>query len=210
MKINSTILLLLISLSAFAQFPAPTNFSLQGQYIELGQSSFCLGSHPVTGPSNCSSYSWEAPTETTTATLDHYNVYSKYESVVKLSFSETSTSHWSQAAPLGDFWVTAVYTNPTGESLPSNVAIGWTALPTENKLIKSTTENIIFNYSEQTLKIRTDKTMLKLNLINSNGRVVKCIQNNSKSISISELPKGFYIVEVYCENADILRQKIVK
>ena len=52
--------------------------------------------------------------------------------------------------------------------------------------------------------------IIKMNLINSNGRIIKCIENPSKKTNISDLPKGFYIVEVYCENTDVLRQKIIK
>ena len=210
MKRNSTIIFLLISLSAFAQFPAPKNFSLEGQYVLLGNCDFCLGSHTLCGPAYCSAFSWQAPIETTTATLDHYNIYCKYDNQIRLSSTETGISHWSQGAPVGDFWVTAVYTNPAGESLPSNVVVGWSELPTSNSQIQSIMEKVVYNNIEQTLKINTNKKTTKMNLINSNGRILKCIQNPSEITSISELPKGFYIVEVYCESSDVLRQKIIK
>jgi len=210
MKRNSTILFLLISLSAFAQFPAPTNFSLQGYYVELDKCEFCLGPHYLCGPTFCSAFTWQAPTATTTATLDHYNIYGKDNNQIRFSETETGVSHWSEAAPMGEFWVTAVYSNPTGESLPSNVIIGWSALPTSNNLVQSITKNIIYSNIEQTVTVNSNKTVIKINLINANGRIIKSIQNPSKTTSISELPKGFYIVEVYCENNDILRQKIIK
>ena len=174
MKRNSTILFLLFSLSTFAQFPAPTNFTLQGKYVVMGNCEFCLSLNDVCGPSSCSTYSWQAPTGTTTATLDHYVIYGK-DGSNKITFSQavTSTSYWSQTGPVGSFYVTAVYTNPTGESLPSNIAEGWSSTPTENKLILSAKQNVTLNYNEQTLTINTDRTLIKMNLINSNGRVIK-------------------------------------
>jgi hypothetical protein len=211
MKRNSTILFLLISLNALAQFPAPTNFSLQGHYVELDRCEHCIVYyHDLCGPTYCSSFSWQAPTETTTATFDHYNIYGKYENQIVFSATETTISHWAQIPPLGDFWVTAVYTNPSGESLPSNVVTGWEVLPTSNSKVQSIIENIIFSSIEQTLMVNSNKTIMKMNLINSNGRLIKCIQNPSRITNISELPKGFYIVEVYCKNTDVLRQKIIK
>jgi hypothetical protein len=211
MKRNSTILFLFISLSTLAQFPAPTNFSLQGHYVELDKCEPCLVYyHDLCGPTYCSAFSWQAPTETTTATFDHYKIYGKYNNQIVFSETEITISHWAQTAPLGDFWVTAVYTNPAGESLPSNIVTGWEALPTSNNKVQSIKENIIFSSIEQTLMVNSNKTILKMNLINSNGRIIKCIQNPSKITNIRELPRGFYIVEVYCESTDVLRQKIIK
>lgn len=210
MKKNFAILFLLISLSTLAQFPTPTGFTLQGQYVLIGHCEFCLGPHSVCGPTYCTEFSWQAPTEITTATLDHYNIYRNYNNQITLSFSVTSTTHWVEIAPQGDFWVTAVYTNPQGESLPSNIYKGWINLPVSTKQVQSTNENIIFNYTEQTLTINSDKICVKMNLINSNGNIIKCIQSPSKTTNISALPKGFYIVEIYCENTDVQRQKIIK
>ena len=96
MKRDFTIFFLLISLSALAQFPSPTNFSLQGQYIELDQCMPCLSTfpfHDLCGPTYCSSFSWQAPTETTTATFDHYNIYGKYENQIVFSATKTTISH---------------------------------------------------------------------------------------------------------------------
>lgn len=173
---------------------------------------FCLSSKTLCGPNYCSTYSWQAPSETTTATLDHYVIYGK-DNLNNITFSQTvtgATSFWSNSGIVGSFYVTAVYTNPSGESLPSNVEIGWPGYPTENKVVLSEKENIIYDNSEQTLTIKTKKTIVKMNLINSNGRMIKCIQNPMNTTNISELPKGFYIVEIYCENTDVLRQKIFK
>lgn len=212
MKKNSTILFLLISLSTFAQFPAPTNFTLDGKYVLMGNCEFCLSSTTICGPSSCSTYSWQAPSGTTTATLDHYVIYGKDYSN-NITFNKTvtgATSYWSNTGIVGNFYVTAVYTNPAGESLPSNIVVGWPGYPTENRLVQSAKENIILNYSEQILTINTEKTIIKINLISSNGRVLKCIQSPSKTNNISALPKGFYIVEIYCENTDVQRQKIIK
>lgn len=213
MKRNSTILFSLISLNAFAQFPSPTNFSLQGQYIELDRCELCLSSsplHDLCGPTYCTAFSWQAPTETTAATLDHYNIYGKYDNQIVFSATEVTLYHWVQIPPQGDFWVTAVYSNPIGESLPSNVVTGWTELPTSNSKIQSIKEDIVFSKSEQTLTINSTKTIVKMNLIDSNGRIIKCFQNPSKKIYISEVPRGFYIIEAYCEKIVVLRQKIIK
>ena len=211
MKISSIILFLLISLSALAQFPAPTNFSLQGHYVELDRCEPCIVYyHDLCGPTYCSLFSWESPVGATTATLDHYNIYGKNDNQITYSATETLNSHWEQIPPMGEFWVTAVYTNPSGESLPSNVVKGWDALPTSDSKIQTEKENIIFNSFEQTLIINSNKTIIKINLINSNGQIVKCIYEATKNTNISEVPKGFYIVEVYYESPEILRQKILK
>jgi len=210
MRKSFAILFLFVSLSIVAQFPAPINFYLEGKYILLDECDDCLIMHLLCGPAYCSLFSWQPPTETTTATFDHYNVYGKYNNEINFSATETTNSHWAQIPPMGEFWVTAVYTNPAGESLPSNRVTGWSALPTSNSQVQQEKENIIFNISEQTLVINTNKTIIKINLIDTNGRITKCIQGSSKNISVSELPKGFYIIGVYFENSDVLRQKIIK
>ena len=210
MKTKLTFFLLIFVQFTFAQFPAPTNFSLQGKYILLGECDDCLIMHLLCGPTYCSLFSWQQPTETTTATFEHYNVYGKYDNKITFLESETKLSHWAQIPPQGDFWVTAVYSNPAGESLPSNVAVGWDDLPTSNKMIETVKDNILFSKNTQNLTISSNKILVKMNLINSNGKIISCILNPSKNINISELPRGFYIVEIYCENSEIIRKKIIK
>ena len=210
MKTKAIILCLFISLNALAQFPAPTGFTLQGQYVLLGYCEFCLGPHSVCGPTYCSEFSWQAPTETTTTTLDHYNIYRNFYNEITLLFSVTSNTHWAEIAPQGDFWVTAVYTNPAGESLPSNIYKGWVYLPVSTNQVKTSNDNINYNQYDETLTLNSCNTVFKLNLINSNGSIIKSIQNPAKSTQISELPKGFYIVEVYLDNNKVIRQKIIK
>jgi hypothetical protein len=126
-KVLSINLLLLISLNAFAQFPVPTDFQFNYTYIMIEQSGFCEG-QVVGGPTYCSTFSWNAPdTAGLTTQLEFYRIYYQMyfmqDSTPIIIAEVNETFHNMEIGILGKIWVTAVYSNPDGESEPSNIII---------------------------------------------------------------------------------------
>lgn len=210
MKKTSTLILLLVSLNVFAQFPAPINFQYQQGYVHLNDCDFCLG-RPLCGPISCSAFSWEAPNTSIVATLDHYNIYNQNESnITRVLASVKDLNYFYPSGMLGKLWVTAVYTNPNGESLPSNIltGMGFATSIIQNSL----PEKIVLRYDKnlQLLYINTSVKLTKVNMINTQGRIIKIYQHPVSNIALNNYPNGLYIVEIYNDDGRIFRQKIIK
>ena len=210
MKKKYTILLLVLSINVFAQFPEPKSFSFSYEYIELDDWGVC-NNHTVFGPSYCSYFDWQIPdTITTTAKLVGYNIYIKRDTTISKIITLTNTYYTAEMGVIGSVWVTALYSNPDGESLPSNIVEN-ESLPVAIKEIKMPDKiKIYYIRNSQTLVIDCKVEITKLNLINSNTKILKCIQNPSNTIVINDLETGFYIVEIYTKEGQIFRQKIIK
>lgn len=215
MRNRILILMLLPSLTAFAQFPSPANFSFSYSYIMIDQGWYCEGNW-VTGPAYCSDFSWDTPdTSSTEASLEHYNLY--YYQYYPNGMSDTtiiltSTSDTFvelQVGILGEIWVTAVYSNPDGESEPSNVVINET-LPISVEEHPKANDQILYESSRHELLFKSKADVSRVNIFDIQGKRIWSEALNKDRISIDHFPGGVYIVEVMLGNQEVIRKKIVK
>lgn len=212
MKKYFTILLIMLSVTTFAQFPAPTNFIYSYNYIRIDEGGYC-GGHFIIGPTYCSYFAWDAPdTTTTNAILDHYNIYyynyGTFDTIIMASLPELY--YEDEFGAIGEMWITAVYTNPEGESGPSNIAVN-EDLPISVPEYKLTTENAIqYDQITQEIIITNEEKIGEINLYDNQGKTIITTKPVTHKICIENLPSGLYIVELITKDSKIIRQKIIK
>lgn len=212
MKSTLGILFVLFSLTSFAQFPAPSNLNFNYEYITSNESGYCAEGW-VNGPTYCSHFSWTAAdTITTTANFEHYNLYyyrywGSQDSSILATSIETVID--MEIGIMGELWVTAVYSDPIGESEPSNIEIN-DDLPIsidENSLNKV---SVFYNHNQQNIILKNTDAIAELNIFDSQGKQVKSLKAITNNININHLQKGLYLIEIHLKNKDIIRHKIIK
>ncbi len=206
------ILFVLSSFVAFGQFPAPTNFDFSYEYIMSGYENFCAGEW-IAGATYCSHFEWTVPdTNSTTATLECYNLYYKSSMTGETCLLTTTTELYCEleVGILGEVWVTAVYSKPDGESMPSNVIINEDLPLAVNELQLQNELNIFYDYKTQEIKITNGESISKINIYDSQGKLITTNQSSVNKISVERFPTGLYIVEVINNNQTVVRQKIIK
>jgi hypothetical protein len=214
-KIMKTILgifLLLSSLTTFAQFPVPTNFDFNYDYIMIDQSGYCAGQW-VDGPTYCSHFSWAVPdTNSTNSILEFYNLYyyayGSEDTTILTSVIDTYFD--MEIGIMGEIWVTAVYSNPEGESEPSNKIINEDLPISIDENILQKDLNVFYDSKQQEIIIENGKGITKINLFDSQGKLIQSQKSINERINIGNLQKGLYVIEIFLENQDVKRQKIVK
>ena len=169
MKKAALLYLIFLPLLAFAQFPAPDSFQITVHYITIDQSDWCDGQW-VQGPAYCNLFSWEAPdTANTPATLTGYRIYKDSEFFLATANTEADTAGGYMHV---NFYVTAVYENPAGESAPSNsVYIGDLPIGT-SETFQQEPIGIGFDPVQQTLIIRRPENARVLRVYNMQGGLV--------------------------------------
>ena len=212
MKTILGILLVMSSMTAFSQFPGPTNFDFSYEYIMIDESGYCAGQW-VAGPTYCSHFTWTTPdTNFTNSTLEYYNLYYySYNTLDTTILTNTTDTYFNmQIGIMGEIWVTAVYSNPDGESEPSNIIIN-EDLPIsveENQLENEL--NILYDNINQKIKIVNGKDISRINIFNNQGKLIETEKRINESINIDHLRKGLYIIEIIKDNQEAIRQKIIK
>ena len=107
-------------------------------------------------------------------------------------------------------WVTAIYSNPSGESEPSNVVVN-EDLPIsvgENDLQNEL--SIFYDVNNQKVFIKNGEDNYKINIFNTQGKLILSQNRTKDGISIDYLQKGLYIVEILVEDKEVKRMKIIK
>ncbi|HPT01180.1 MAG TPA: T9SS type A sorting domain-containing protein [Bacteroidales bacterium] len=216
MKNRMFILMLLSSLTAYAQFPAPTDFSFGYSYIMIDQGGYCEGNW-VSGPAYCSDFSWTAPDTTSTeAHLEYYNLYyyqyypsGMSDSTIILT-SLSSTFVELQVGILGAIWVTAVYSGPDGESEPSNVIINESLPISVEENPKADDMIVFYDKVNHELIIRGKSDISGISLVDARGRKIMTHALQKDRINLEGIPGGVYIVEMILGNHEVIRKKIVK
>lgn len=200
---------LLVSLNANAQFPAPVNFEFSYDYIMIDNWGYCSG-NPVNGPAYCSHFSWEAPTEETEAQFEHYNLYrdDMCDKEIYLLVSQTNTVYEELIGIIGTVWVTAVYSNPEGESEPSNIEENY-ELPIGVSTLLTNEKQINYNSNNQIIELVNFESFERINIIDMHGKVIKT-EKEQFIIDVKNLPAGLYIIEVNVKDLNPIRQKILK
>lgn len=208
-KIILSLLILHIFCSTiYAQINAPVNFQYAYTYIMIGDAALCNG-QMVNGPAYCSTFTWSPPdTTTTTATLDHYNLYHNDYSTTQLITSVTDTFYIIAEGYIGYLWVTAVYTNPNGESDSSNVVQN-DDLPISIKGEQTSDEPFNFNIFQNKIIIPGNYQITSLNLFDLTGKTVLSALPCINEIDIKNISKGIYILDVKTTNQKTYRKKVV-
>ena len=211
------LLCLLVSAVCMAQFPAPSNFSIQTSYIHLDDSGFCVDKY-VMGPTYCTYFQWDAPDLSgTEAQLTGYNIYyysGDYHEGMEIPFSQaeilaqtTYTNLQMEIGILGAVWVTAVYSDPAGESEPSNIT-GNDDLPITVKKVETPDISIVYNKQGNNIEISGIENIASLNIYSLTGLVIP-IQVTSNFIDAKNMKKGVYIVKITTKDTKIVMKKII-
>ena len=211
MKRYLLVSLVMLSATVFAQFPPPQNFVYSYSYISLDDYGMCAG-EMLEGPAYCSYFSWDEPDTTgTSASLDYYNIYITdldYED--EIIIATTEISHEVEMGIIGHIWVTAVYSNPNGESEPSNIETN-TDLPISLDEIKVPESDLVYyNRETQLIEKRNNKLVIKeIKIYNSNAKVLKQSRFELNKLSLIDLVEGVYILEIITDKK-VFYQKILK
>ena len=191
------VLLFFVSTGLMAQFPAPVNFQFGYDYIELDDWGVCNGKG-IRGPSYCSSFSWETPDmSTTTANLTKYKIYYKSEYNEKVVIDSTTINFSTKEIGIvGSIWVTAVYSNPTGESLASNV-ISNASLPVHVRETKEPNKlQLRVDNAMKRIIINSDLIIQQVSILSLDGRVIYKQRSSADTIGTDNLPAGLYIIKI--------------
>lgn len=212
MKTKLIFLLVFAAFSVSAQFPAPQDFQFSFVYYTCNQSGYCNGVM-VNGPAYCSDFWWDAPDSSrTTSLLDHYRVY--YLDYFNMDTSVIATTQELQVEMLigiiGQVWVTAVYSDPDGESLPSNIVVN-DDLPItipENELARKR----LFYYDQQSQLIHftSPGDIKEIKVTDIQGRMLISAFYPKNNFTLQELGHGVYFIEMTSDQSESCRQKIIR
>ena len=189
MKCTFLTIAILFSLKIFAQFPAPTDFDVKIEYVEMGNWTDC-GGEAINGPAYCSRFKWSTPdTLTTTATLESYKIYyySNYENDTNIVATLTDTIYIDELGIIGKVWVTAVYSNPNGESSASNIVENNDLPISIEKVSVSDKNQIYFDRDLQILVIKNTESYTNIRVFNSKGQLVKTSDNSDNILKLTGL-----------------------
>ncbi len=196
-KITPFIILVLMSLNSFGQFPSPTNFSVIVEYVEMdGMGWTDCGGTVLYAPAYCTRMSWSAPdTNSIVSSLIQYNVYQ--DSNLLFSVDKNVYGKSICGALTGNFYVTASYTNPEGESDTSNLVFISDELPigiADTPIDKEFT--VLYNSVSQKVEILNRKFDIEsIALYDLNGKLV-VISKNMNQLTIPDLNSGIYIFKI--------------
>lgn len=212
MKRNLIIPFVFLSLTASAQFPAPTSFQFSYDYIMIGEWGDCDG-QAIHGPTYCSRFNWITPDTTiTSANLEYYNIYyfEYYSNDTSIIASLTDTFYDVELGVVGEVWVTAVYSNPDGESDSSNVVIN-PDLPISIDEIDLKEEiEIYYNARLKQLVINNRDKIKTITIYNIQGCRLMTKNVIRNSLNLGNFSAGVYIVEIITKDNVAIRNKIVK
>jgi hypothetical protein len=200
----------MISISMAAQFPAPDSLRYRGDYIELDAWGYCAGT-TVFGPNYCTHLEWSPPDTTLTdASLTSYHIYysQKDRMDTTLLAVVTDTLYEEVFGLMGALWITAYYSNPEGESGPSNTVYN-EELPIGIKEWELPGNRIQFDPESQCVSIPAGPYSCHVRIIDCNGKTVMSGLNQAR-LCISGLPSGIYIVEATWNGSVQIRRKIMK
>jgi hypothetical protein len=196
------------------QFPSPQNFQMSLNYIMLGDWGHCAG-EAVNGPYHCTTFQWNEPDlSETESQLVGYRIY-HYESMEELTevpFSEGQiiTQTVGIGLEIGSgfmsyTWVTAVYSEPDGESEPSNVEFARLPLGINKNEIK--THSIIYNSQIKTIEIRGIENIYSINIFGIDGKLITASELNN--INVKYLTTGVYIIKITTKTGEIISDKLI-
>lgn len=182
-------------------FPSPQNFNLASCYnnYPLGGTSCGPGFPPF---ATVNYYSFEAPDLSgTSATLQGYNLY--VDGTFLVNF--TTTQYTGVCEQSGEYYVTAVYTNPSGESVASNKIFAGQLLSQQQFEITSIA--IYPNpVTKKILHISSPSAIHSVMVYNALGEAVA--KTNSADIDFQDFANGIYFVKIINDTAVVVKKII--
>ena len=206
---KKTILLLnfvIIFSFAYAQeFPSPQNFEIEVCYNNP------YGTCGFEYPEYSTIYTYRFNTPDTAgieATLIEYNIYYNNLSNTTLVYTISDTIFTDLALDIGELYVTAVYSEPEGESAPSNIVIS------EGNMLnieKNDLQNEILIFPNplqlnQKLKIETTEQIEKITVLDITGKTI--IKTTKTEIDFYKQKTGVYFLKIETKNT-IFTKKII-
>lgn len=196
-------------------FPPPKNFQAITNYILLGDDGMCEGRF-VSGPYYCTYSVWEEPNlSETESQLIAYKLYyyPSEQELEEIPFSEgimitqtVNLGHEGGGALLGYSWVTALYSNPDGESAPSNT-VCYFDLPVGVAKHEIKSHSIIYNNQIKSIKIIGIEDIASIHVVDIFGRLITSSKTNN--LDIKHLNDGVYIIQITTSTNEMISEKLL-
>ncbi len=203
MKIVTLFLTFIVGLSLYAQFPAPTDFDYDLCYNQMGELR-CAPDLPEL--SYRTTFTWVTPDIIgISSTLTGYKIYWNGS----LLASPSTSPFVIDGGFSGSLYITAVYSNPSSESVASNVIN--VDLPLDINALKMNNIFELFpNPATETIYITGSNLIKFLNVYNSAGKKIDKVISTNNSIDIKDLSSGLYFFEIVDVNNQIYSKTIIK
>jgi hypothetical protein len=108
---------------------------------------------------------------------------------------------------MGYTWVTAVYSEPDGESDPSNVEINLDGLPLGINKNEIKTHSIVYNNQMKTIEVIGIENITSIDIFGIDGRLITSSKLNN--IDVKYLTNGVYIIKVTTKTGIIISDKLI-
>ena len=200
-------------------FPAPHSFDMT--YVYFGNIPGWCDGQPATLSSYCTTLEWEEPDlSETEAQLIGYNLYFfytwTYYEGMEIPFSEVeqiafTTSNYLilNQGFIGVLWVTALYSEPEGESEPSNYHFN-EDLPISIDKDEISSYSIIYNKQQNVVKISGIENINSVTIFSLDGSQINFVTDNDfNRISLKNISKGVYIVKITTALGNIISDRII-
>jgi hypothetical protein len=212
MKTTTIFFLVMFSMKTMAQFPSPSNFEFSYKYFNTNQWGYC-DSQLVYGPAYCSNFQWVCPdTSGTDSQLDYYNIYyyDYFSGDTSIIASVGEVNIEMVIGIIGEVWVTAVYSNPEGESSPSNKIINEDLPMSIDENAMNGELDFYYNQINQTINFSDPSQIKEIKIIDIQGKTLKLLRYPEEKVSLNDLITGCYFIEVITKNSNSFREKIIK
>jgi len=196
-------------------FPPPRNFQMNLNYIMLDDWGMCAG-ESVYGPYHCTNFVWEEPNLSETENqLIGYKIYyyPSEQELVEIPFSEGQMI--AQTVDVGFevgggfdgyTWVTAIYSEPDGESTPSNVEY-LDGLPVAINKNEIKAHSIVYNNQIKSIEIIGIEDITSIDVFDICGRLITASKSND--VDVKHLKDGIYIIRISTKIKGVISDKLL-
>lgn len=198
------------------QFPSPLYYQMNLNYITWDDWSFCAGV-PIKGPSYCMHFTWKEPNlSETESQLIGYKIYNYFtlEELAEIplndgqSIAQTINTYAEIEGWIAGYtWVTAIYSEPDGESAPSNIEFNLGEPPIVINKDEIYPHSIAYNSQMKTIEITGIKNIASIDIFDINGRFIATCKLND--IEVKHFPIGIYIIKITTETGESISDKLV-
>jgi hypothetical protein len=109
---------------------------------------------------------------------------------------------------MGVVWVTAVYSDPEGESLPSNFAVN-AGLPIGTKEVKRPDLSVVYNKHKDLIEISGVEDIASVRIFRIDGTIIKSVASSDLHyVNTKGIEKGIYIINIITKDTGCITEKI--